>query len=109
MNDTPAPDYGEPWKPSGKFQDIAYTRSGMVGTDSQLYRDRIIVCVNVCVGMADPAAEIAAMREAIKEAHKALSTCEEFIKDAHIIEAQWHWGPVRRTAAALAKLQPFIK
>jgi hypothetical protein len=59
---TPTPDYGEPWNCSGKFQDIVYTRSGMVGADSQLYRDRIIACVNACAGMADPAAEIANLK-----------------------------------------------
>lgn len=29
------------------------------------HRDRIIACVNACAGMADPAKEIAAMREAL--------------------------------------------
>lgn len=50
-----------------------------------------------------------AMREAIREAHEALDNCIEFINDAQIIEAQWHWEPVKQSKAALAKLQPFIK
>lgn len=52
---------------------------------------------------------ITAMEEAIKEAHEALDNCVEFINDAHIIEAQWHWMPVKQSKAALTKLQPFIK
>jgi len=44
-------------------------------------------CVNACAGMADPAAEIAAMREAIREAHEAFILGEN----------------------PLPKLRPFIK
>lgn len=53
--------------------------------------------------------QLKAMREAITEAQEALDNCVEFINDAQIIEAQWHWEPVKQSNAALAKLQPFIK
>jgi len=69
--DTPTPDYGEPWSPSYKFQGIAYTKTGMVGADSQLYRDRVVACVNACAGMADPAIEIASLCNAIRLAESA--------------------------------------
>jgi hypothetical protein len=65
-----APDFGEPWNSSGKFQDIAYTKTGMVGADSQLYRDRIIACVNACAGIADPAREIASLRDYAGRTHE---------------------------------------
>lgn len=53
--------------------------------------------------------KLEAMREAIKEAHDALDNCVDFINDAHIIEAQWQWEPVKQSRAALTKLQPFLK
>jgi len=50
-----------------------------------------------------------AMRTAIKEAHDALDNSIEFIRNAHIIEAQWQWEPIKMSETALAKLQPFLK
>lgn len=50
-----------------------------------------------------------AMRTAIKGAYEALDNCVEFINDAHIIEAQWQWEPVKQARAALTKLQSFLK
>lgn len=61
---TPTPDYGEPWRPSQMWS-TGYERAGAVAFDSNKHRDRIIACVNACAGMADPAKEIAAMREAL--------------------------------------------
>jgi len=51
---------------------------------------------------------IKTMRLAIQEANNALSTCKEFIQDAHIVEAQWSWEPVKEASAAMVKLKPFI-
>ena len=53
--------------------------------------------------------EIEAMNGAVKKAHEALDTCEQFIKDAHIIEAQWSWKPLKSATEAIAKLRPFLK
>jgi hypothetical protein len=50
-----------------------------------------------------------AMKVAIKEAYEALDTCKQFIKDAHIIEAQWSWEPTKSASEAITKLQPFLK
>jgi hypothetical protein len=128
---TPTPTYGEPWKPLQP--DLIYDSYShwMADAFNPAIRDRILACVNACAGMVDPdkeiaalkqvgianatmhleavdaAAEIAAMRKAIREAHEALSTCKGFIEDAHIVEGQWHWEPVRVTTIALAKLKPY--
>lgn len=85
------PDYGEPWRES-KIWDCITDREGiiLVHTASEFndpFRTRAITCVNACAGMADPAAEIAAMREAIREAHEAFILGEN----------------------PLPKLRPFIK
>lgn len=54
-------------------------------------------------------AEIEAMNGAVKKAHEALDACKQFIKDAHIIEAQWSWEPLKSATEAIAKLRPFLK
>lgn len=129
MNTTPTPDYGEPWKLSDYNAPIGET-GDYEGAEEILTRDnvlaavswnpddedqkrfqRIIQCVNDCAGMADPAAEIEAMREAIKEAHGALQMV--------VLETLKQWdstkplpcvGTIENAAtAALAKLKPFIK
>lgn len=79
--------------------------------------------LNACAGMDDPTKEIAAMREAIKEAHEALDGCREDTCEL-IAERDWWKDEPRcgyavqyqkmlsRLAAAefaLAKLQPFLK
>lgn len=70
----PAPDFGEPWQNElGDFE--IYPRTGGDATayaEGAKTRDRVIACVNACAGMADPATEIQAMREAIKDALDAL-------------------------------------
>lgn len=33
---------------------------------------------------------------------QALATCQGFIEDAHIIEAQWDWEPIKEAKTALA-------
>lgn len=69
---------------------------------------RAVVCVNACAGMADPAVEIAAMREAIREACEALNawkrTGSGMSTDFTLQSNAFRTGQV-----ALAKLQPFLK
>lgn len=89
MSDTPTPttpDYGEPLRAA--FGNAVRDRNGQLTNLEWSLRDRAIACVNACAGMADPAKEIAAMREAIREAGAALD-------DYDIV-------------SAFAKLQPFI-
>ncbi len=62
---------------------------------------RIVACVNACAGMADPAAEIAAMRGAIREAHR-------FIRDI-VKNHECGWDVDAHGESILTKLQPFIK
>lgn len=90
---TPSLDYGEPWYYDDDL-DLALTRNNSAGDER-----RIVDCVNACRGMADPAAEIQAMREAIKNFCKE----QEWAVDA--------WKKQAHVAALfeLAKLQPFIK
>ena len=70
-----APDFGEPWQNElGDFE--IYPRTGgdaIAYAEGAKTRDRVIACVNACRGMTDPAAEIQALREAIKDAHYALA------------------------------------
>ena len=75
ISQQPAPDLGEPWQNElGDFE--IYPRTGgdaIAYAEGAKTRDRVIACVNACRGMTDPAAEIQALREAIKEAHYALA------------------------------------
>lgn len=72
-----APDFGEPWKTTN------YRDGGIVTSYDQPIMEgfklvkRAVACVNACAGMSDPAAEIEAMREAIKEAHSALTELDQ--------------------------------
>ena len=96
-------DYNEPWSiQAGHLSTSLFDGEGVyfadihefVGEDSSVAwakAERIIACVNACSKMADPAAEIAAMREAIREAYEALMLAPY------------------RDQEALAKLQPFLK
>lgn len=104
----PAPDFGEPWQNElGDFEIYDRTSGDAVAyAEDAKKRDRVIVCVNACAGMADPAAEIQAMREAITQAHQALKiihdVVNEQVADAVVIV------PLGYAAAALAKLQPHL-
>lgn len=99
-NDKETPDYGEPWAidPTGGFWNKVVSAEGKCVSGVRPTR-RAIQCVNACAGMADPAAELAAMREAIKEAHCLLKWTVDSSCGRH------HVG----VSDALAKLQPFIK
>lgn len=94
-----APDFGEPWQSeTGDFE--IYSKSEHNATayaESARIRDRIIKCINACAGMQDPAAEIEAMRAAIREASKDLE-CVRCLESTDTI--------LKREA--LAKLKPFI-
>jgi hypothetical protein len=74
---TPTPDYGEPWNYYYDL-DLALTRNGSAGDER-----RIAECVNACAGMVDPAEEIQAMREAIREAHKIIQVLYMDALDHH--------------------------
>lgn len=75
------PEYGEPW-----HEQTATMNKGVHWLNTEQF-NRAVACVNACAGMADPAAEIEAMREAIREAHEAFILGEN----------------------TLPKLRPFIK
>jgi hypothetical protein len=109
MSDTPTPDYGEPWKfsrgePSIESRDDDAVLTGIDYEIDDAKIQRAVSCVNACAGMADPAAEITAMREAIREAIEHLCNVGSgrgcllgFDLDDAMPEIE----------AALAKLQPF--
>ena len=84
---------------------MALTKNGSVCDEN-----RAVACVNACQGMTDPAAEIAAMREALQEAHTTL--------EGIAIAKPSEWGEMsdqfkpwaqNRSRHALTKLKPFIK
>ena len=89
------PDYGEPWYYDDDL-DLALTRNGSAGDER-----RIVDCVNACQNMTDPAAEIQAMREAIKEAISQLDEYIHFLRSCD--------GDVGDCKRVIAKLQPLIK
>lgn len=101
----PAPAFGEPWR------DLPSDMTGYLLND-QKFR-RAVQCVNACVGMADPAAEIAAMREAAAVTQALAEWSERYPRgpiysasnrqmDAELIELE------DRAKAAAAKLQPLV-
>lgn len=105
---TPSQDYGEPWD----LMDTGAThdRNDNLVAD-KLAKMRFIACVNACAGMAAPAAEIQAMREAIKDAERILSYYRRFAPDlTDLPENIWlETIEGKRVVSALTKLQPFAK
>lgn len=96
----PAPDYGEPWQYTS-FRNCIRDRHHVLRVIEDDLRNRSRSCVNACAGMADPAAEIQAMREAMTEAAEQLSGFLGFHAEALSLDQ------VRALSATLAKLQPF--
>ncbi len=114
------PDYGDPWKEKaynytvGDTGDVdgvieIRTREELKVADAwnpsdekEAFFSRAIACVNACVGMTDPTAEIESMREAIREAASHLSGFLGFHADTLSLDQ------VRALSATLAKLKPFI-
>jgi hypothetical protein len=90
MNTTPTPDYGEPWTiQEGHLSTSLLDGKGdyfadiheLVGEDSSVAwakAERIVACVNACAKMADPAAEIAAMREALSGRTVSCGQCNDY-------------------------------
>ena len=124
MSDTipPPPDYGVPWIPSDTWKDIALNNRGSFAAESPVYRDRIIACVNACAGMADPAKEIAALRESLLEQAKTNAELRAKLIGWHENETIRAMREAIRFADQLldadgyeedniarAKLQPFLK
>lgn len=109
----PAPDYGEPWIADERPQhDAIFTNDSTPlclmfrkGGFSQRAAD----CVSACAGMADPAKEIAAMREAIREAHTALDGCLKYMLGVSVCNLDLECETMDDAHHALAKLQPFLK
>lgn len=99
---TPTPDYGEPWRATYVSRIEDRDDYWQADTRCNDRRDRIIACINACAGMADPAAEIAAMREAIRQAIPYL----EDHQDVGPLGYGWKSDELQST---IAKLQPFIQ
>jgi hypothetical protein len=109
---TPTPDYGEPWRmepDSRTYLEVVKNRHEitMAGRGATL---RAVQCVNACAGMADPAAEIQAMRDIVAAAqncrhwHDCSYNPETGKTEGVIISTESFWD----LSAAIAKLQPFI-
>ena len=91
---TPTPDYGELWTiQEGPLSTSLVDGKGayfadiheLVNEDSSVAwakAERIVACVNACAKMADPAKEIAAMREAHDQNRKAYAELEMCEKNA---------------------------
>ena len=107
--DNETPDYGEPWacEPDGNGISIYARNDTVYGITEHTsfdvrYANRIVQCVNACAGMADPAAELAAMREAIEYITATLAKISDAYDSRFFRAGQW-------ADAALAKLQPLLK
>lgn len=105
MNTTPtqqpAPDHCEPWQLTTDFAfDITIRGELAASFDKMKHANRAVSCVNACAGMADPAAEIQAMRTAIKDVYNSFA-------DEPASDSVWLLND--RQTAALAKLLPFLK
>ena len=103
----PAPDFGEPWlfeagdifTSKGDLVGDVYSGDGFIDECDQR-GERIVATMNACASMRDPAAEIQALRDAVKEA-------KAFI-DCHAADPDITPGMVEKYAAyqaALAKLK----
>ena len=80
-----APDFGEPWNLDTGDDDILIrSRFGQVVSTNTL--ERIVSCVNACAGMSDPAAEIQALREAVRAASIALLRYD--VEDVDLAEGE---------------------
>lgn len=99
----PAPDYGEPWEAPGGYGKYALNVLNRKKEQVHLYveRDRVAACVNACAGMADPSAEIQAMRVAIKEIYAEADAYADGASDASTHD--------KFCNEIAAKLKPFIK
>lgn len=111
--DTPSPDYGESWRVMPYADGGVGTREARPIIEDLRLSRRAVACVNACAGLADPTAHLAAMREAIKEAHDALQVASSKL-------AGWHglypgqlgsddYAAEISCEATLTKLQPFLK
>ena len=77
----------DPWPPSirdGEHgAEIAYAKSPYTNPEYRTLErangDRIVACVNACTGLADPAAEIKAMREKIAALEAVVMAAENYI------------------------------
>lgn len=109
------PDYGEPWELTTEFAfDISIKGELAASFESLDPAIRALNCANACQGMTDPAAEIQAMRDAIKEGHDSLKQFIKAFEDlgfhlrGNYTEAK-KFTNFPKARNALAKLQPFIK
>ena len=105
---TPAPDYGEPWQIGimGFPQAVTNSQGKIMAGNSAVAR--AVACVNALACVPDPAAHLAAMREAIKT---LVSLCE---RAKAVIQAEYPDTEdmddfVTDYDCTIAKLQPFLK
>lgn len=125
-NEQPTPDCGEPWTSiDDKLIYFPFVRTRNDEIPGNILSRRAIDCVNACAGMADPAAEIQAMREAIKKAYEALYSSQFVMRnifpepahkgpcgpdagcDASCMEASCLAGMLQKVESAMEKLNSF--
>ena len=102
-----AQDFGEPWETNCQS---VYDRNGPLyfSAPTPELASRIVQCVNACQGMPDPAAEIQAMREVIREAAHAMENLI-IAKRGGMQPANALIDAMTYAKKALAKLKPFQK
>lgn len=104
----PCPDFREPWHPQAPPHPISLDK-GVYWLNPKQF-NRAVQCVNACAGMADPVAELAAMREAIKEAYGTLSELRGYpVERGYVDSPCLKEEDMLEVKTTLAKLQSFIK
>lgn len=106
---TPTPDYGEPWSEQSPPHPIARDK-GVYWLNPEQF-NRAVACVNACAGIDDPEKEIAAMREALKEAANSLEDWHLLWKELRPLTSSRAFldgRAVERAATiVLTKLKPY--
>jgi hypothetical protein len=106
---TPTPDYGEPWSEQSPPHPIARDK-GVYWLNPEQF-NRAIACVNACAGMSNPEKEIAAMRDAIREAASQLVLTDHDPECQHLFRVLYGQDKFPCNCgrdATLAKLKPYI-
>jgi hypothetical protein len=110
--DTPTPDYGEPWVYSDLWEIIDRNGNEIQHGLHDEHYERAVTCVNACAGIPDPAAQLAAMREAIREAHAALAKTGRCLSIWHNASGSLcqtkDADAIADAELALTKLQPYL-
>ena len=105
------PDYGEPWQPMGDDEIWSDNEDeGTLAVANGCIRERIVACVNACAGMADPAKEIANLRDYAGRTHELATKVSIVVaqREAKQEELEAMREAIKEAHAALAKASDLL-